>query len=46
MTPRWNLFGLFEGVISGEERRAFQDILDTGNHDTQIYFRVGLTHKF
>jgi hypothetical protein len=45
-SPRWNLFGQFEGVISGNERKAFQDVLGTGNHDTQVYFRVGLTHKF
>lgn len=44
--PRWNLFGMFEGVISGPERRAYQDVLGTGNRDTEIYFRIGVTHKF
>jgi len=46
MTPGWNFFGLFEGVIAGDQRKAFQDVLGTGNEDTLIYFRVGLTHKF
>ena len=43
---RWNLYGALEGVISGPERRSFQDVLGTGNHDTQLYFRAGATYKF
>lgn len=45
-SPRWNLFAQLEGVISGDQRKAYQDVLGTGNEDTLLYFRVGLTHKF
>ena len=47
MNSRWNIFGLFEGVISSAHpRRAYQDVLGTGNEDTELYFRAGLTYKF
>lgn len=45
-SPRWNVFGMFEGVISGGQRFAYQDVLDSNNRDTEIYFRAGATYKF
>ncbi|MBI2897145.1 MAG: PEGA domain-containing protein [Deltaproteobacteria bacterium] len=45
-SSRWNLFALFEGVLSGGERDAYQDVLGTGNRDTLVYFKLGGTYKF
>lgn len=45
-SSRWNFFALLEGVIAGGERKAYQDVLGTDNHDTLVYFKLGGTYKF
>jgi hypothetical protein len=45
-SPRWNVFGLLEGVVTGGTRLAYEDILGTSNRDTLLYFKLGATYKF
>ncbi len=44
----WNAFGQLEGIILGPStpRRLFSDIFGFGIEDTELYFRLGITHKF
>jgi hypothetical protein len=44
-SERLNYFGIFEGVIVGDERRSYQDVLFLENRDRLLYFKVGATLK-
>ncbi|MBK8171945.1 MAG: PEGA domain-containing protein [Sandaracinaceae bacterium] len=44
LTNRWNVFGVLEGIVAGNNRRAFGDFIWT--RDPMLYFRLGLTYKF
>lgn len=41
----WNVWGLLEGIIAGPSRDLYGDILGAGE-DTELYLRLGFTHKF
>lgn len=41
----WNVWGLLEGILAGPPRDLYGDILGAGE-DTELYLRLGLTHKF
>ena len=40
-----NIWAILEGVLAGESRDLYGDILGLGG-DTELYFRLGYTHKF
>jgi hypothetical protein len=42
----WNIFGILEGIVAGDNRRIFGDIWSAGNSDLKLYFRGGFTYKF
>lgn len=48
LSRHWNAWALLEGILVGPDnpRRIFGDIYGFGNEDTELYFRLGLTHKF
>ncbi len=41
----WNVWGLLEGIIAGPSRDLYGDIFGAGE-DTELYLRLGFTHKF
>lgn len=45
---RWNAWGTLEGILAGpaETRRIYGGLLGSSLTDTEIYLRLGLTHKF
>lgn len=45
---QWNAWGTLDGVLVGpsESRRIYGDILGLGAEDTELYLRLGVTHKF
>ncbi len=46
ITRRWNIWGLFEGILAGSGRRILGDVLGGDRSDTEMYGRVGMTYKF
>lgn len=45
LSPSANIWAILEGVLAGESRDLYGDILGLGG-DTELYFRLGYTHKF
>jgi hypothetical protein len=48
LSPSWNVWGIFEGVILGpsESRRILGDVFGFGGVDTELYGRAGVTYRF
>ncbi|MEZ4250299.1 MAG: PEGA domain-containing protein [Polyangiales bacterium] len=44
--PRWNVWGSFEGILAGKQRRIFGDVWGFGRDDVMLYARLGFTYKF
>lgn len=42
----WNIWGTFEGILVGPQRRILGDVWNGGNDDIEIYFQLGTTYKF
>ena len=43
--PTGNIWAVLEGILAGESRDLYGDVLGLGG-DTELYFRLGYTHKF
>ena len=48
LSDHWNVFGTFEGVISGSRRAILTDLFGAGAYtrDRRLYGRVGVTYEF
>lgn len=46
LSRHWNIWGLLEGNLAGPGRDVYGNIFGIETADTELYFRLGLTHKF
>lgn len=46
LSRRLNIWGSFEGILAGKQRRILGDMWGFGRDDVMLYARLGFTYKF
>jgi len=46
VSETWNIWGSFEGILAGGDRRILGDVFGGGRDDIGLYARLGFTYKF
>lgn len=46
LDSHWNIYGIFEGVLAGPERRILTNVFGFNTPDIKIHPEIGVTYKF